>query len=606
MNARKSRYIWLVVCVLLAAGLRLYRLDSQPLRGDEAFTVRYWAAPFNDVMALAATEPHPLGTFFLFGFWKTVAGESEFAMRALPALLNLIGVAVMLALGRTLFAGRRIGWLPALLYAVNPFLIWHSQDVRNYAIWAALSPLALYALLYAARSRTRRGWLIYVVCAALALYSFYFELFFVIVGGLWIVIWRRGALRSYLLSMVAVGVLLIPWLWQAYRLATSGYRGTAGGVVLSDLVTQFLPGFILGDAEVVSGMYWLWPLLALIGVGAAIGARIENRATAPTIKSRFLILYFTLPVLLLTMISTRMNVFLPRYVIAVIPALLLLITACFGLIGRLGRRPLVGFLMVYGVVAVVLPLREYYWGGHQKAPDWRALRDYLYTHVKYDDILLFPALDTENSSFDPAFRYYVKSYKAWSVPYDISEERLISSFVSKSHSIWFIPIGLHAGGIDQALRNNLQLISDRGAGKDFIVREYRPLTIYPGEIRNNPPYKASVDGSKLIGYNIDQAADQLTVILYWDRAPSQTVSVRLVKRDNNNELLSQHDHPAMGMRDIYTLSLKDVPPGEYQLHIVLYEPTNPAQPLMWALHDAGLPASGAFLTNVNVPLSPTR
>ena len=60
-------------------------------------------------------------------------------MRMLPALINLLGVPTMYALGRRLFSADLVGLIAASLWAVNPNLIWHSQDVRNYAIWAALS-----------------------------------------------------------------------------------------------------------------------------------------------------------------------------------------------------------------------------------------------------------------------------------------------------------------------------------------------------------------------------------------------------------------------------------------------------------------------------------
>jgi len=40
--SQSRRLIGLALILFLAFVLRLYRLDTMPLRGDEAFAVRYW------------------------------------------------------------------------------------------------------------------------------------------------------------------------------------------------------------------------------------------------------------------------------------------------------------------------------------------------------------------------------------------------------------------------------------------------------------------------------------------------------------------------------------------------------------------------------------
>ena len=146
----------------LAALLRLYHLDASPLRGDEAFSVRYWAVPFDQVLVLSRVEPHPFGALLGFGLWKALVGDSAFAMRMLPALLNLIGVPVMYTLSKRLFRDGRIGYVAALLWALNPMQLFHAQDIRDYAPWAALSALAIWLLLSACDRQRRIDWLLYL------------------------------------------------------------------------------------------------------------------------------------------------------------------------------------------------------------------------------------------------------------------------------------------------------------------------------------------------------------------------------------------------------------------------------------------------------------
>jgi hypothetical protein len=68
MNQKHT--IWLAVLtglLTVAFAARIVALDGVPLRGDEAFAVRYWAdSPQRVVRDLAQWEPHPLGTFLSF------------------------------------------------------------------------------------------------------------------------------------------------------------------------------------------------------------------------------------------------------------------------------------------------------------------------------------------------------------------------------------------------------------------------------------------------------------------------------------------------------------------------------------------------------------
>ncbi len=207
--SRTSSLAILVGLVLLACGLRIYHLGVSPFRGDEAFAVRYWAAAPAEVLnGLAWQEPHPFGAFFSFWAWKSLVGSSEFAMRMLPVLVNLLGVPAMVALGRRLLHDERAALIGALLWAVNPNQLWHAQDVRNYALWAGLSAVTFWLLLRASDSNQRLDWALYVVSAVLTLYLFFTEIFVVVVHGLYMLIFGRRALRAWIGTMGSAAVLL--------------------------------------------------------------------------------------------------------------------------------------------------------------------------------------------------------------------------------------------------------------------------------------------------------------------------------------------------------------------------------------------------------------
>ncbi len=341
--ARRSLAI-LVALTLLGFWLRLIWLGASPVRGDEAFTIQYWPASFTDALKLVSTDPHPWGAYTLFANWRALFGDGEWIMRLLPALASLPGIAATYGLGRVLFNSRRAGWLAALLYAVHPFLIWHAQDVRNYAVWVAASALAGLAFVHAVVRNRRSDWLRYGVLSAIAAYFFFLQAFMLAAQGLYLLFARRARLRNWLVTMVGLGIALIPWLVELYTAATGGYGGTAGQAEPLKLVTWFLP-------ELVAGSTLPDAILAPLGIVLFLGLSAAIALLRATIhRDSVLLLVFSVvvPTLLVSLIATRMAVFRPRYIIAVVSFLIVLIAGALNWLHSqraLRRRLAIGLLV---------------------------------------------------------------------------------------------------------------------------------------------------------------------------------------------------------------------------------------------------------------------
>jgi hypothetical protein len=572
------RLHWLLIVGLigLAALLRLYHLDASPLRGDEAFSVRYWAAPFDQVLALSRIEPHPFGALLGFGLWKALVGDSAFTMRLLPALLNLIGVPVMYALARCLFHDRRVGYVAALLWALNPMQLFHAQDVRNYAPWAALSALAVWLLLSACDRQRRIDWLLYGLAATLALYTYFAEISFLLVGALYVMIWRRAVWRSYFITLACLGLALIPWLWQGWQLAHSGYSGTAASVSLPELWTHFLPALIVGDTAPVLDS--LWSTLALLLLFCAW--LLIRRGYGKTVL--FLILYCGIPALLLSLVSLKMAVFRVDYLLAVTPTLLLpLAYGTFSFHRWLAfRSSLVAWIMTGCLALIFIGLPLAVFSQYQKAPDWFGLRDYLVTHVQPTDLVILSTDDPVTGASDPAFDYYYQDRTpVLTLPRrDLNMDDTIRAAAAKYRAIWFMPSGQTGGLIDQSLRANMQLISDEGAGRGLIIREYRAPTLKPAEIEH--PQVIQVGSISLRGFSLEQSRTALTLILYWQPGglTTDTAFIHITGATNpatGTPLWTQDDHPpqfsVIAPRDVYHMTLTNLPPGTYQVMFGLYD-----------------------------------
>src|SRR5690606_9005449 len=126
------------------------------------------------------SDPQPPLAYASFRLWALIFGTHETTTRLLPALINLLGIPTLYLLGRRI-GGAWAGVLAALLWAMHPYHIWHSQDARNYAIWGALSVLSLLLGLRAIERRRLSDWALYILSAAITAYFYYLELFTLVV-----------------------------------------------------------------------------------------------------------------------------------------------------------------------------------------------------------------------------------------------------------------------------------------------------------------------------------------------------------------------------------------------------------------------------------------
>jgi 4-amino-4-deoxy-L-arabinose transferase-like glycosyltransferase len=599
LNNHRLQYLILLLILLLAFALRAYRIDASALRGDEAFAVRYWAAPPSEVLQhLAWVEPHPFGTFFGFWAWKSLVGESELAMRMLPALLNLLGVAAMYALARRLRMGTWAALLAAFLWAVNPGLIWHSQDVRNYAPWAGLSAVALWLLVRAVDKRRRIDWVLYVIVEVITLYVFFLEAFMLVVHWLYLlwVAWRGGGkrqgeearrwdrrlLQSFLVSVVAIGVLLIPWLYQAYRLAGSGYGGTAERANLLELigfVTEWLVAVPVTQAnlDVELGFTFVAIFAVLFLFLAVTLSRLTEKPNDSRLNALAMLMVVLLP-LLLSVVSLRLDVFRARYVLAIMPALFLLIISTFvyGAHNRwAGQFALfAGSSLLVGLVAINLSfLSRYYVGDIPKAPDWRELRDTLKAEIGAEDVLALVGAD-DRGTIDPAFEfYYTGDYEVLPLSGADGVDNEVLRLLSEHQTVFLVDQGnSFVGG---RFRANAVYLGEQWQGGLRLSR-FRSIEIQEGEIQQ--PLDLAMLGGQVQGWSIEgdpNRRDPLFFLLYWSapivqRDAPWKVFVHLL--DARGQTAGQGDLPTSGSagRETYPLERINFSPGTYTLRFGLY------------------------------------
>src|SRR4051812_39825565 len=128
----RSRLFWLVAgLTTLAAVLRFATIGLQAYHHDEIVTAsRVLRGSFWHAMdAVGFSESAPPLYYALAWIWTQFTGTGEVGLRSLSALAGVATVPVAFLIGRQL-RGERAGLAAAALVAVNPMLLWYSQEAR--------------------------------------------------------------------------------------------------------------------------------------------------------------------------------------------------------------------------------------------------------------------------------------------------------------------------------------------------------------------------------------------------------------------------------------------------------------------------------------------
>jgi mannosyltransferase len=285
-GVRPSQARWvLLALILLAFGLRLWRIEDKSIWWDESLSlyraqhdVPYILSNRIDFPGASTTDQHPPLYFVLLHFFIRLAGESDLALRLPSVLWATLLVPLLYRLGARLW-GRSIGLLAALWATLSPFYLWYAQEARMYTMLTALTVISFYAF-WRAFTEQRRLWAsLFGVTFIAALFTQY--LYALLIPGLILLgffLWPRRAShgmahpvpsphrsRRWLWLTILPLLLLPPLGYGVARLIpslNSSRTYVPLGIILRDALNSFSLGLSVDLAEV-----WHWDaLLAAIFV----------------------------------------------------------------------------------------------------------------------------------------------------------------------------------------------------------------------------------------------------------------------------------------------------------------------------------------------------
>jgi mannosyltransferase len=370
----RSRAFWIVAgLTALAAVLRFSTLGLQSYHHDEIVTASrilrdgFWHA----MSAVGFSESAPPLYYALAWLWTQMTGTGEFGLRSISALAGVATVPVAYLVAVEL-RGHRAGIAAAALVAVNPMLLWYSQEARAYALFALLTSVSLLYFVRALDRGRRRDFTGWGIASALALATHYFAVFPIAAEALWL-LRRRGRASFRGLWIVALtGALLAP---LAIHQMSIGHAEWIGNLTLFHRIWEAGVTFMVGETgDIVARpehpLLALAPALLVVATLALLlrrGERGERRAAGvPLAISAAAI---GIPVLL-ALASPGKDYVLARNLMPALVPLLVAVAVAVTLRGARRRG------LVLGGALVAYSLGFCVWAGLSPAlqrPDWRAV-----------------------------------------------------------------------------------------------------------------------------------------------------------------------------------------------------------------------------------------
>jgi len=426
----------LVLIILFAFALRLYRLGYQSIWYDEAVSIHLATKDLRGITLHTAGDIHPPLYYYLLHVWVRVTGASEFSAAFFSLVFGILISAACYRLGAEVY-GRQAGLLAAFLLALSPFNLWYSQEVRMYTLGAFIGLVSLYCLMRLAglarvgeggqapstenptggRSGVSGFWLGYILSAAAGLYTLYYFAFLLLFENLFVVGWWLAGRRTkrkqplglgrWVLAQILVLVLYAPWLPVALRQALNPpvppWRGFTG---LRTVIVESWTALSLGQSVDAESLL-VWPVLSFMFALYLLGVASAAKGNRGWAKGALLCGYTIAPLLAIYLLSLRMPLFHVRYAFTYSPPFYLLIALGLAGLGRRWRAAVPISIAVIGL-ASGYSIYRFHFDPQYAADDHRGAVSYLERRIAPGDAVLI------NAGYAyPALLYYYDGDIAW-------------------------------------------------------------------------------------------------------------------------------------------------------------------------------------------------
>ncbi|HYL13219.1 MAG TPA: hypothetical protein VEV41_09290 [Terriglobales bacterium] len=370
----------LTLLMVFSAVLCFLFLAKKPFWFDEAFSVELARFNWHNFAGLVWKREGNMALYYLLLRAWAPFGHRPFFFRSLSVLPAVATVPVVYWLGHRLY-DRRVGLIAATLLTFNAWHIRYAQEARSYSLFiflASLSSAFLIAYLTQPSAWTCGG---HVLASSLAVYAHFYAALLVIAQWLSLRFLRRDQ---------------VPWdssrNWRWIALLSSPAMIFIVKTGSSPLHWIQRPGIkdLYQFAENITGNGGL--LLVLAYGFACIAALMpapsaQGRVSRNSWRVRFLLCWLLFPILFTLAVSIVRPLFLGRYFVFCLPALVQLAAA--GL-ARLNRSwLLVPALAVFLGLSLKGTISYYHHDFDLTRDQWSGVSSYVLEHSRPGDALIF-------------------------------------------------------------------------------------------------------------------------------------------------------------------------------------------------------------------------
>ena len=407
----KSTYF--ILGLILVAGflLRIYKLSSQSIWLDEAYSIYHSHQNFMHVISFKDLSP-PL-YYVLLHFWIKLTGTSAFSVRLLSVFSGTASVFIIYLLGSHIF-NKKVGIYSALLVSFSPLHIYFSQEARTYSLLFALTLLSMY--FYSKLSKDTSKWIIagYLISTVFLIYAHLYALLIVLVQNLHQFIVNRFKLsrevKARALLQFIVFIFYIPRMIQLPGIISSNYHSWISRPSFLQLIYMIYNLF--------SGVVFSFYGLALMLIYSLLVLRYKFGGNI------FFPLWILIPVLVPFTYSLLFTpIFIPKYTYFVsLPLYIIASRSLYHMKAEI-RPILISAMVVLSVAALLVQQNK-----TTKDP-WNKVAEYIQmNNQKTDKVIIITAYEIQPFSyyFDPDCFHsndlYTCSYKKGIYPVDSLQE----------------------------------------------------------------------------------------------------------------------------------------------------------------------------------------
>ena len=381
----------LTVALLAAAAtvLRFLFLTRKPFWFDECFSVEVARLSWHDFARLLWWREANMSLHYVLLRGWLHFGSTPFYIRSLSVLASLATLPAIFWLGCKLF-DRRVGLIAVALLSCNAYSIRYAQEVRSYALFVLLATLSSGFFVAWLREPSRRNRWGYILASVLAVYAHFYALLLVVTHWLSVRGLKgrqdSGARETIPSGMrrvcIAIGLAVLPLLIFVGKTGAGPIRWIARPS-FHDLL-DFWEHLAGNDGWALLLLYAAAGLAALLPLR---GRLLRMGAGWDVWRLQFLLFWLLFPVGLTLLLSLARPVFLGRYFLFCLPALVILAAA--GL-ASLRKTWMVAICLTPMLLLSLQGTLSYYDHDFDLERDGsEAAANYIYEHAQAGDAILF-------------------------------------------------------------------------------------------------------------------------------------------------------------------------------------------------------------------------